>query len=410
MIATFVLIVAAITAPDAGSFANLPLPSAQAAATQRSPDVALAQARVRESAANLAAARGAFGPALTANYAQAPQAGTTGGTITQRLTTLGAQVTLGDLLAYSPAVAQANANLQSAQFDLAAAQRVENVRLIGLYYDALRAVATAGARADALVASQADSRAAGVRFAAGDAPRLDVVRANVELARARASFETANAQRANAIEALSIETGTAPAALGTVAPDTSIDLVSSYTVDDAVRKASARRPEIASLKSAVDAQTAAVRTAQRSILPTITLSGGYTRGVDSGITVAGPSANAQVTLPISNAAAQRPVAERARLAQAQARLDAAQRQVTIEVGAAVRTYDADGRALLAAQEARRQAEDELRAVTLGYRSGASSSLEVSAARQTYVQAVLDEVSARYAHAQARATLELLIGK
>lgn len=408
----FVLAAVSPAAPlaDAGAFANLPLPSAQSAATEHSPDVALAQARVRESAATLAAARGAFGPALTANYAQSPQAGTTGGTITQHLTTLGAQVTLGDLLAYSPAVAQANANLQSARFDLASSQRLENVRLIGLYYDALRAVATAGARADALRAAQADSRAAGIRFKAGDAPRLDVVRANVALARSRASFETANAQRANALEALSIETGTAPAAFGAVAPDTSIDTVSNYTVDDAVRKASVRRPEIASLRSAVSAEAAAVRTAERAVLPVITLAGGYTRGVDSGINVAGPSATAQLTLPISNAASQRSVAERARLAQAQARLEAAQRQVTVEVGAAVRTYDADGRALVAAQDARRQAEEELNAVTLGYRSGASSSLEVSAARQTYVQAVLDEVSARYAHAQARATLELLIGK
>lgn len=395
----------------AASFANLPLSIAESSALANSPDVTVAAEHVNETKALLAAARGAFGPALTANYTQSPQAGANGQTISQHFTTLGAQMTIGDLINYSPAVAQAAANVRSAEFDLAAARRTENVHLIGLYYDALRAVATAQTRAEALRAAEDARRAAQIRFKAGDAPHLDVVRAEVIVARSTADLETAKSVQANALEALAIETGKSAPAIGPVVETSAEEAVPlPASADSAVRIALVRRPEIASAQSAVDAEAAAVRGAERAILPALIVSGGYTQGIDSGVAVRGPSANAQLTFPISNGPASRATAERARLAQAQARLALQKRQVTVEVAAAMRTYEADGRALIAAQEARRHAEAELGAVTVGYRSGASSSLEVTAARQTYVQAVLDELTARYAHAQARATLELLIGK
>ncbi|GAC1387897.1 MAG: hypothetical protein NVSMB31_00980 [Vulcanimicrobiaceae bacterium] len=412
MIFALAFIVAAAAADfTAQRFANLPLTSAEDSAVQHSPEVALADARVRESAAALSAARGSFGPALTATYTQSPQAGGNGQTITQHFTTLGAQSTIGDLLNYSPAVAQAAANLRGAEFDLAAAQHAERIKLIGLYYDALRSVATAHTRADALHANQEDRRAADLRFSAGDAPHLDVVRADVAVARATADAENANAVQANAIEALAVETG-APSGLldgGVVAVPGVVSSALPGSVEEAVGKALLRRPEIASAESAVRAQSASVRAAERSVLPVLTVTGGYTRGIDTGIAVAGPSANAQLTFPLSGAAFARANGERAKLAQAEARLASVQRSVRLEVGAAIRTFAANGRALRAAQEALRQAQAELQAVTPGYRGGASSSLEVTNARQTYVQAVLDELSARYAHEQAAATLELLIG-
>lgn len=396
----------------ASTFMSLSLAQAQNAAVAQSPEVIAARERVAENAALLAAARGAFGPAATVNYAQAPQ-GTTNAaglpqTIEQHLTTVGGQVTLGDLLAYSPAVAQAAANLAGAQFDFVAAQQTERTKVTGIYYDALRAVATAQTRADALGAAQADRRAAQIRFDAGDAPRLDVVRADVAVARAIADLETATATKSNAIEALAIETAQSAQSLSSPVAQTSLP-EGPVSVDSAVARALVRRPEIASAQAAVRAEAASVRVAERGILPTLTASAGYTHGVDSGITVRGPSANVQLTIPVSGAAGSRASAERARLAQAQAKLAGTQRQISLEVSAAVRTYQAGVRALAAATQARVQAQAELSAITTGYRSGASSSLEVSAARQTYVQAALDELTAYYAQAQARATLDVLMG-
>ncbi|HEY5348846.1 MAG TPA: TolC family protein, partial [Candidatus Lustribacter sp.] len=95
---------------------------------------------------------------------------------------------------------------------------------------------------------------------------------------------------------------------------------------------------------------------------------------------------------------------------ARALLEKARRAVIVEVGSAVRTYQGERAALGAAQRALRSARAEFTATRIGYANGASSSLDVEAARATYVQAMVGEISALYAQAQAQATLELLIGQ
>ena len=118
------------TAPNAPrpiAFADLSLAQAQSAALATSPDVTLAGAVVRESAAALAGARGALGPSITGSYVEAPQGGPNNETISQRLTTVGVQTTVGDILSSSPLIASAAATLRSAQASLVVAQRTERL-------------------------------------------------------------------------------------------------------------------------------------------------------------------------------------------------------------------------------------------------------------------------------------------
>lgn len=389
------------------TFANLPLMQAQTRALAVSPDVAIAAGKVAEQQAVFDQARAAFGPSLNANYVEGPQ-GAQEGTVAQRLTTVGAAITLGDLIAYSPAVAQANANLRAASFDYANAQRTERINVIRLYYGALSANATLGAREEALRDAQAQARAADLRYRAGDAPHLDVVRAQVAQAQAQAALATAQADRSNAYAALETETGAADSDLSAVGEEAPERAASIPALAQAVSAALARRPEIASAQANVAAEERAVSVARRGGLPVFTVSGGYTSGVDSGFKVAGPSANATLTLPISGAAHARVLAEQARLQQASWQLAKVRRDVTTEVSAAVRTFAAQSAALDAARRALTQARLELQATQLGYRSGASSSLDVETARATYTQALVDEISATYAKAQAQATLQLLM--
>ena len=197
------------------AFANLPLATAETRAIARSPDVAIAAGRLHEEQALFAQARASYGPALTANYALAPQ-GVPQGTIAQRLTTVGAQVALGDLLAYSPLVAQANANVRAAQFDYANAVRTERVHLIGLYFSALSAHAILSAQQQALQAAIAQQHAAQMRFRAGDVPQVDVVRANVAVAQAQAILANAQAQQRTAYANLATEAGVPTSDLGSL--------------------------------------------------------------------------------------------------------------------------------------------------------------------------------------------------
>jgi outer membrane protein TolC len=396
------LVLAALTGTPQG-FVSLPLDAAVQNAVRISPDVAQARARVEENQALLRAARGVAAPSLQASYAAAPQGGNANSTIEQSLATIGAGVTLGDYLSYAPAVREAQFTLAGAQYDLLDAQRVEREKTIGLYFAALKARATVDLRVQEVAGANADLRAAQLRFKAGDAPRLDVVRAQVALASARANLDAAQVDAANAQNALAVETGIAPQDLqrlenapGAAPPPTD--------PQKAVERALAQRSDLNSAKQAVNAERAAVRFAGAGVLPALTIDAGYTRGYDSGVLVSGPSANVTLSLPLSHAAADRVAAERARLAQAQYKESALQRSITVAVSSAARTYRESLRAVDSARRARIAAQEELRATGIGYRSGASSSLDVAEARRTYVQAALAEVTAIYAQAQAAATL------
>lgn len=391
------------------SFGRLTLDDAQRAAIAHSPDVAMARAKVDEAQALFDAARAQYAPSLTAAYAEAPQGGDLGQVVAQRLTTFGATIALGDLFAASPAIAQADASLRVAQFDFDDARRNERVAVIGYYYGALDALAAADARTAAVRDAQAQLRAAHLRFSAGDAPRLDEVRAAVALANAQADLARAAADAQNATDALALETAVDTVTLVATSRDEPIPPLVPYDVNAAVRQALASRPEVASAQADVEAETHAVDVAKRAGIPALTLAGGYTTGVDTGIKVSGPSANVTMTVPLGGAAHDRVVAEEARLAQAKAQLEKVRRSITVSVGAAVRTQTAQGVALAAAERALREAKAEYDATQIGYRSGASSSLDVESARTTYVAALVAELSAYYDVVRARATLQMLMG-
>lgn len=400
------LLAAATLVPQ--QFSALTLDAAMQKAVANSPDVAQARERINEDAALLQAAGGFAAPALTASYAAAPQSGPTNTTVEQSLTTVGAQIILGDYFASSAAIRQASFTLASTQYEFLAAQRAERVKASGQYYTALRTYATAQLRKEDVAGAQADLQAAQLRYRAGDAPRLDVVRAQVALATAQAALSAAQVDFQNAQEALAIETGE-PAqtfvSLTGVSQTTPVPIAS----ERAVTRALAQRSDLASADQLAKAEEAAVRAAERGSLPAVIVNAGYTTGVDTGVPVHGPSASVNVALPISHAAGAKVDAERARLAQAKYKAQAIRRQITVDVGAAARTYAETVQAAQSAHRARLAAQQELRATEIGYSSGASSSLDVSVARRTYVSAALDELNAVYAQAQAFATLEQEMG-
>ena len=400
----------AATAQDTAArplaFAELPLERASQDAVVHSPDVAAAQAVVRENSAALGLARASIGPSLATSYAQAPQGGTLGNTITQSLTTVGVQTNLGDAFTYGPLVASAATALEAAQASLIAAERTERVKLIGLYYDALKARAIALARDEGLMLARRQRDASVVRLQAGDAPRLDVVRANVAVSQAIAEDETARATDQNATDALRVETGTQAALDRTV--DLPVPAITPPGVDAAVTLALARRADLRAASDQTASAQAAARAAHR-VFPSLSAGVGYTTGVDSGVDVHGPSANVTLSVPLSGAAHEQALQRDAMAAEQLAKEQSLHRQIMLEVASAVRSLGAANRATAASTQAREQAEAELRATQLGYRSGAISSLELSSARDTYTLAIVGELSALYEQLKAQAILVLETG-
>ncbi|MDB5070865.1 MAG: Cobalt-zinc-cadmium resistance protein CzcA [Candidatus Eremiobacteraeota bacterium] len=401
---------AAVVAPGAAaiSFGGLSLADAQTRAVNASPDVRTAHAAVANAQAALAQARGTYGLSATTSYNEAPQ-GAPEGTIAQRITTTGVQVTLGDMLAYSPLVSQAASALRVAQTDEIAALRTERVKLVGLYYAALKARAVAGARVDAVASANAFADAARKRFAAGDAPRIDVVRAEVALARAQGDLSRAKADDANATDALERETGASAGSLGTTAT-APVASAQPLSPEIAIARATANRADLRSANDNVRAAEAAVRAAQRSAIPPVTISAGYSRGVDSGVKIGGPTIGASVAIPLGGALGAKVRAQRALVDVAVAKRDAVTRQIATEAGAAARNAAAAVDAQRASDAALAAARAEIDAVSLGYRSGASTSLDLSTARATYAQAQVDELNAHYDRLQTQAALELEVSQ
>ncbi|HTJ25077.1 MAG TPA: TolC family protein [Candidatus Limnocylindria bacterium] len=395
--------------PTPFAFTGLSLDLAERDAVAHSPDVSAADAVVRENDAALAAVRSALGPQLVGGYVTSPQAGASPNTtILSQIASVGVQTTIGDIAAYSPLVAAALANLRNAQSGLASAQRGERLKVVNLYYDALKARAIRGARESALSIANEQLHAAQIRFAAGDAPKLDVVRANVAVAKTTADAELARVADLNATEALRVETGVADTAFTSTAAAAPPE-APALDPQAAVTRAQLLRPELIAARRTTEAAQASARAARRAQLPALTVGAGYAAGTDSGQHVAAPTVNVTLNLPLSGAARARVDEADAVVAEDQAKADATARAIDLEVSAAARNLAAAQRATAATTEARRQAEAELSATQLGYRNGASSSLELSTARDVYAQAVVDELSAFYDEARARATLSLEVG-
>ncbi len=402
--------VATVVSEPGIAFASVDIATAQALGIANSPDVLGARAVVEQNRALLAQARGTYGLNATLGYAQAPQ-GAPDGSIASRLSTVGLQETFGDVLAFRPLLAQADAALRASLADAAAMERTERVKIVGLYYAALKARALASAKTEALAAAQRQLRAAQLRFDAGDVPRIDVVRAQVLAAKATADLANAGAADLNATDALATELGKpADALVAIVAPVPSGPVATApaapLTAERAIARALAVRPDVLSAEANVAAARSAVSAASTARIPPVTVSAGYTVGTDSTFATRGLSLAASAAIPIGNALGAKVSAQRALVTQASSKRDALRRAIAVEVGAAVRTAKATADARAATAAALVAARAELAAVTLGYASGASTSLDVSSAVATYQQAVVDDVSALYDLLQAQATLDL----
>ncbi len=399
------IIIAAAALPV---FADLSLARAEQMATVRSVDVATALATVRQREAELAIARGTAVPHLFGEYSLSPQAGPLDvGTVEQHYFAVGAGVTVNDFLTSSSAVRGAAGELLAAQRSADAAQLSARENVARLYYAALQAVAMERFRAESLAGAQRDRAAAELRVRSGDAPELDVVRADVTVAQARADSARAESERAKAIEALASATGADPAGLKTLTSSAN-NSVALLPADKAIARALASRPELASLMATIQARNANVINARQSGLPTATVNGGYQKGVDTGIPVQGPQVTAHLDVPLASGTS-------ARVASAQAQLDAAyaaladqQRKIALEVSAALHDVAAEAAAADAADRARDEARRALQSVEIGYREGASSSLDVADARRTYAQASADALVAEYQHALAIAIVEVIV--
>jgi outer membrane protein TolC len=117
---------------------------------------------------------------------------------------------------------------------------------------------------------------------------------------------------------------------------------------------------------------------------------------------------AHLDFPLASGSGARVESAQAQADAAAAQLVDARRRIALEVASAVRDLRADGVATQAADRARDEAARALSAVELGYREGASTSLDIADARRTYQQATVDALVAEYQRALAFAVLQVIV--
>jgi cobalt-zinc-cadmium efflux system outer membrane protein len=389
-------------------FAQLSLADAQQRATANNVDAQVALAAVRRREASLHLARIGAVPHLIGDYSLSPQANApTTGTVEQHYFAVGAGISINDLVGASNSIRAAAGDLLAAERGADAAGIAARENAVKLYFAALQAIALESFRSSALLGAQRDRNAADLRAHNGAAPQLDVVRADVTLAQAHADLARAQADRDDAIDALASATGIDPAGLSAV---TAVPISAEPPLDvtRAVTRALAGRPELAALLATIEARNADVNAARQSWMPSTTIQGGYEKGVDTGIPVQGAQVAAHLDLPLASGSDDRVASAETEVDEAYAQLVDERRKIRLEVAAAVRDAQAQESAAKGADRARSEAERALTAVEIGYREGASSSLDVADARRTYDQASVDALVAEYQRAVAFAILTVIV--
>jgi outer membrane protein TolC len=264
-----------------------------------------------------------------------------------------------------------------------------------------------------VAAAQATYRQAVDRNQAGVAPRIDVTRSQVELQMEQQRLTSAENDFGKLKIALGRVIGLPPGQDFTLADSMPFAPLTSLTIDEAIRRAYANRPDLKAAQAQVRAAELAKGAAAAERYPTAQVGGDYgVIGPDPSNAHGTFGASAAVRLPIfqggrvqgdilqADAALQQ---RRAELEDLRARVDADIRSAFLDLtSAASQVGVADSNRRLA-QETLTQARDR-------FAAGVADTVEVVQAQEAVAVAEEDYIAALYAHNLAKATIARGLGQ
>jgi len=294
-------------------------------------------------------------------------------------------------------------NVNAASSTLAAIEEDRNgvyqdlmLRVAEAYYQVLREQQAVAINSDVVRNAEIQLLRARGFYEAGTRARIEVTRAEADLATARVSL----IQSLNAENRARVLLGTA---MGVAQPAVA-DLVETnladpdWSTERSLAYAALNRPDVSALRYRTDASNSQLKAARVQYFPTIGTQ--YTYNWADDIFIPQPynwSVGVTMSMPILNEptlGAQVSQAE-AVLKENQARQEVLALQVRREVSDAWLNLHAARQGALAAQVARAAAEENYRLAAERYQVGVGSSIEVSDAQRQLVQARSQEVQARF---------------
>jgi outer membrane protein len=309
-------------------------------------------------------------------------------------------------------IGEAAAGFASAQNGVAATRADVINDTTTKYFGLLAARQRASIADQAVVVARDDEKLAEQQFNAGTAARADVLREQVTLANAQVSAVQADndAALANAdlANTLNIDLGSS------IQPTENLNAaVPSFTLDEILRDARSKRPELASSQNAVTIASDAVKAARAGTLPTLALevqNAGLTPNFEN-IKQPQLSETLSVTWKLFDGGM-----THGQVAQAQAEVDKAQinlkqlqNGVDLEARQAYLNYIAAQAQLVAARSAQSSADEDLRVTRIRFQAGVGTSLELSDALLADTQARTQYVTAQASVQSALVTLKRAAG-
>lgn len=263
--------------------------------------------------------------------------------------------------------------------------------------------------ADAVLAIATRIRdAASLRFDAGAVPRLDVMQADLGVARATADLDALRSQR-EASQATLDAVMNLPPRQALVLADTFVDHTTAPSVDEAVATALSSNIDLAALDAsmAIEARRLALLRAQRTPVPVFSASGMFNSPGDF---TAAPSASVSVGLPLFARNQGEIAASIATAAQLRGQREATRRMVENAVFAATARVEAASRQAATYRTRLIPAATELEALSEeSYHAGRTSVLAVLDAQRSLRDLSRDGVQAALDLQMALAELEDLLG-
>ena len=309
---------------------------------------------------------------------------------------------------------QSRAEIVTAQSDVRAAVADSDFQVASAYYALLRARAERDLAAEAVQTARTFAQSAAVQEKAGDVARRDVLRAQIELLRARESLENTTTDAANAGEALAVLLGLPPGAdlqlrdaieeLAQIAPAFEVAAVQS--------RAAAQRADLQSAQAELQSRRTAVEVTRAAARPDFFVEARRAALFSYNGLGNGYALRAGVTLTPFDWGRQRAAvrAAQAEADAAQARQGGAFRAARSDVQTALNTYERARAAVAAFQKGRlQQSKELLDMMQTGYEHGASSALDVLDARTVHRAEQADYLRAQTSLAIALADLRRAAG-
>lgn len=247
-------------------------------------------------------------------------------------------------------------------------------------------------------------------YIAGTKPKIDVTKAEADLASSKLALITAKTQNAVARVSLATAMGNAKLEIGAVRDELEYENW-KITENDAINKALERRPELLSKKKKVEAAKTEIGIQQKALSPSVSIGGGYNGTGSSFYATDAWNAKVTVSVPLTDGGAvnSKVAAARANLKTAEAELKSLENSVVLEVRKAWQNIQKAEESIISAREAEHKEKENFELAEKRYKAGVGNSLEISDAIESYAASQAETIVCLYNGHNAQLTLIKAMG-